>query len=223
MSAGIQPIQPCTYTFPVTTFESAIALAATFTDVVLGVLPQAQTVFANDAGDETALIALLGSIIAQEGEQDGWYRSVQKKTPSAAPFLTGEAPQFAYTALLNFIVPGSCPSTDQIDIPTFGPLTVVTTPTAADSTLTYSVPGTVSPEANSLVYLSGQNLPVTVPISNVYSQGGLSYFCAEFPFAAGFARGLTIAALVTGSGVSFDTAAEVAAVTLYGPGLIEVD
>lgn len=44
LQSGGQPeIQPCEYQFPVATFLDAIALAATFTDVVLGTLPEART------------------------------------------------------------------------------------------------------------------------------------------------------------------------------------
>lgn len=92
-------IQPCKYSFPVTDFLSAITLAQTFTDVVLGVLPQAQTIWAEDGGDELPLVNLFGSIIAQEAEQVGWYRSLQLKMPSAAPFLTTEGPAFAVRVL----------------------------------------------------------------------------------------------------------------------------
>ena len=81
--------------FPVSDFLSAITLAQTFTDIVLGVLPQAQTLWASDGGDELPLVNLFGSVIAQEAQQDGWYRSLQLKIPSAAPFLTTEAPAFA--------------------------------------------------------------------------------------------------------------------------------
>jgi len=94
-NAGKPTIKPCKYNFPVTSYDTAIALANTFTDVVLGVLPQAQTVFASDGGQELGLVNLIGSIIAQEAQQDGWYRSQQGKTPSAAPFLTTEGPSFA--------------------------------------------------------------------------------------------------------------------------------
>ena len=228
-SAGAPTISGCEYSFPVADFESAIVLAATFTDVVLGVLPQAQTIFATDAGQETALIALIGSIIAQEGEQVGYFRYVQEKVPSAAPFLTGDSPQFAFTALQMFIVPGSCPAAINAigtvgGVATFQPLTVESTPGPVNSTVTYSVPGTVASGSNSLVYLSGQNLPLTVPICNVRSVNGLSYFDADFPFQASvaqFAKGLTIAAVVEGTG-SFANSSAVAAATLFGPGLIEV-
>ena len=216
-------IQPCQYQFPVTTFLEAITLAQTFTDVVLGTLPEAQAIFAADGGDESPLVPVFGSVLAQEGEQVGFYRFAQKKTPSAAPFLTGGSPSFAFTAIQMFIVPGSCPQPlSNINLTTFGPLTVVTTPKPVNMTLEFAVPGKVSPDANSIVYLSGQNLPLTVPISAVTESAGLYHFNASFPFESGFANGLTIAALVKGAGQTFASNDAVAADTLYGPGLIEV-
>lgn len=226
MSAGQPAIQPCEYQFPVTNFTQAVALAQTFTDIVLGTLPEAQAIFAADAGDETPLVPLFGSVLAQEGEQVGFYRFAQKKTPSAAPFLTGGSPSFAFTAIQMFIVPGSCPQPlSKVNLTTFGPLTVVTTPESMNMTLEFAVPGAVAPETNEIVYLSGQNLPVSVPISTATSIAGMSHFTASFPFesAARFANGLTIAALVNCTGKTFMTNDEVAAATLYGPGLIEIN
>jgi len=225
MAGGQPAIAPCEYQFPVTNFTQAIALAQTFTDVVLGTLPKAQVAFAADAGDEAPLVPLIGSVLAQEGEQVGWFRSTAQKTPSAAPFLTGGSPSFAFTAVQMFIVPGSCPQPlTSINLTTFGPLTVVSTPAPVNMTLEFAVPGAVAPETNEIVYLSGQNLPLSVPISSVTSIAGLSHFTASFPFesAARFANGLTVAALVKGTGQTFMSADEVAEATLYGPGFIEV-
>ncbi|KAK4695155.1 hypothetical protein P7C71_g2543, partial [Lecanoromycetidae sp. Uapishka_2] len=225
ISGGQRAIAPCQYQFPVTNFTQAIALAQTLTDVVLGRLPTAQAAFAADAGDETPLVLLFGSILAQEGEQNGWFRSTAQKTPSAAPFLTGGSPSFAFTAIQMFIVPESCPiPLTSINLTTFGPLTILTTPEARNMTLKFAVPGHVAAESNEIVYLAGQNLPVSVPISPVRRINDLSHFVARFPFesTARFANGLTIAALVNKTGQSFGNADEVAAATLYGPGLIEV-
>ena len=155
----------------------------------------------------------------------GWFRSSAKLTPSAAPFLTGAWPSFAFTALQSFIVPNSCPlPLSKINLPTFGPLTVITTPEAKNMTLEFSVPGTVSATGHEIVYLSGQNEPVNVPISKVTTTAGVSTFSVEFPFESEprFANGLTIAALVKGCGTKFTTANDVSAATLFGPGLIEV-
>lgn len=222
-NANQTTIQPCQYVFPVDNFDDAILLAQTFTDVVLGVLPVAQGLFAADGGDESALVPIVGSIIAQEGEQVGYYRFLQKKVASAAPLLTGGAPQFAYTAISQFIVPGSCPNINAIGLTAFPALTVETIPKAENSTQLFSVNGTVSASNATMVYISGQNLPVSVPISNVNTQGGKSYFFASFPYDMGFARGLTLGALVSGANMQFNSSADVAAATMYGPALIEVD
>ena len=66
-SAGATPIQPCEYIFPSSDFDTAINFARTFTDVVLGTLQDAQNGLAVNGDD--ALVALLGSVIGQEGEQ----------------------------------------------------------------------------------------------------------------------------------------------------------
>jgi hypothetical protein len=218
-----EEIQPCQYDFPVDNFDDAIKFAQTFTDVVLGVLPLAQTQFAADGGDESVLIPVVGSMIAQEGEQNGLYRYLQKKVAAAAPMLTGGAPQLAYSAISQFIVPGSCPNIDIIGLKAFPPLTLETVPEAKNSTELFSVEGHVTARNASMVYLSGQNVPVTVPISNINTQGGRTFFFAPFPYDSSFARGLTIGILVSGSKPVFNTSAEAAAATIYGPALIEVD
>jgi hypothetical protein len=191
--------------------------------VVLGVLPAAQGLFAADGGDEAALVPIVGSIIGQEGQQSGYYRFLQKKVASAAPLLTGGAPQFAYTAISQFIVPGSCPNIEVIGLKAFPALTLESTPRANNSVQTFSVSGAVSAANATLVYISGQNLPVSVPISNVTMAGNKTTFAASFPYQSGFDRGLTLGALVAGANKRFNSTADVAASTLFGPALIEVD
>ena len=222
-NAGNVTIQPCQYSFPVDNFADAVALAETFTEVILGVLPVAQGLFAADGGEELGLVAIVGSIIGQEGEQVGHYRSLQKKVAASSPLLTGGALQFAYTALFQLIVPGSCPNIDVIDLTPFPALTIETIPKAENSTQLFSVSGAINESNTTMVYISGQNLPVSVPISNVNTQDGKSYFFAPFPYDEGFSRGLTLGALVSGANASFKSAAEVAAATQYGPALIEID
>lgn len=162
-------------------------------------------------------------MIAQEGEQNGLYRSLQKKIASAAPMLTGGAPQLAYSAISRFIVPGSCPNIDIIGLKTFPRLILETMPEAENSTQLFSIEGRVTCSNASMVYLSGQNMPVTVPISDINMQDGRTFFFAPFPYDSNFARGLTIGILVSGSMPVFNTSAEAAAATIYGPALIEVD
>jgi hypothetical protein len=224
-SANQTTIKPCQYNFPVTSFSDAIALAQTFTDVALGVLPAAQAQLAANGGQEAALIPVLGAIIGQEGQQDGWYRLLQKKVPSASPFLTAGAAPFAFSALSQFIVPGSCPTTNNvIGLTAFPPLTIESTPKAENSTLLFSMASnlTLSNATVSMAYISGQNKPVVVPLQGMVAIGGRNYFVTDFPFDSGFSRGLTIGALVRGNGAGLNTTAAVVAATIAGPALIEV-
>lgn len=230
-SAGAQTIGTCNYMFPVSDFKSAIALAATFTDLVLGTLQGVQKMFALDGGQAAeGLVSLIGSIIGQEGEQDGAYRLIQKKVPSASPFLTASAGQFAFNAVNQmFIVPGSCKESSNvssINIPSYKTLKLSSSnamPSAKNSTLEFVTSySDLSSSANHVAYISGQNKPVVRPITSVNKNGDTATFEAHFPFGAGFSNGLTIAALVKSSG-PFSSPAEVAEATVAGPGLIEVN
>lgn len=191
-----QMIQPCQYNFPVSNFNQSISLASTFTDVVLGTLPDIQTLFAN--ANDNALIRGVGSVIGQEGEQNGFYRDILGKNPSALPFLTASARDFAFSAIVqNFVVPGSCSSSLDIlqrgGLTIFDILTVVnppTTPTnqkvmfrlktfsqkmdfsgeaAADSVSSHE--NSTSPPHQQqdnlfLTYINQLNAPISVPIED---------------------------------------------------------
>lgn len=107
---GQQPILPCKYVFPTTNFQDAIALAATFTDLVLGTLQDVIEIFADN--NDNALTRGIASVIGQEGEQEGFFRLARDKKliPSSQPFLTTSTRDFAFSALQGFVVPGSCPN-----------------------------------------------------------------------------------------------------------------
>lgn len=191
-----QMIQPCQYNFPVSNFNQSISLASTFTDVVLGTLPDIQTLFAN--ANDNALIRGVGSVIGQEGEQNGFYRDILGKNPSALPFLTASARDFAFSAIVqNFVVPGSCSSSLDIlqrgGLTIFDLLTVVNPPTtpmnqkvmfrlktfsqkmefsgeaAADSVSSHEN-STTAPQKQQdnlfLTYINQLNAPISVPIED---------------------------------------------------------
>ena len=228
-------ILPCQYNFPVSNFEDAIALASTFTDLVLGTLQDVQNVFGSDG--DIGLIRGIGSVIGQEGEQNGFYRQLLGKTPSALPFLTTSTREFAFSALQGFVVPGSCPNNTNIALQIFEPLTVLTAPIAnCTQNLTFSF---VAPETQpstwgadysglSMVYINQQNLPVVEKIVGAEKDAstGVVTFQVLFPFnettfGATFGNGLTIAAVTNSSG-PFASANAVANATVFGPGLIEI-
>ena len=59
-----------------------------------------------DAGNIRGFTASLG----QEGEQNGFYRDLLGKLPSALPFLTASLRDFAFSALnQNFVIEGVSP------------------------------------------------------------------------------------------------------------------
>jgi len=127
---GRTVVNPCpSYKFPTTTFEDAIVLAKTFTDVTLGTLQDVINIFAQN-GDQ-GLPGSVGSVIGQEGEQNGFYRILQNQNliPSALPFLTASTRDFAFSALQGF-VNGYCPANDILiddGLKIFGVLNLLTT------------------------------------------------------------------------------------------------
>jgi len=233
---GLDPIKPCQYNFPVTNFEEAIALASTFTDVVLGTLQDVESLFGTDG--DFGLIRGVASVIGQEGEQNGYYRTILGKTPSALPFLTASARDFAFTALQGFTVQGSCPNIGDITLQTFQPLTVVTSPVPPkNQDIEFSVTIPSDPHyqayksnnyaALSVTYINQQNVPVNVKIDAAEEHGNVVVFKASFPFdeatsGAVFGNGLTIAAVTNSTG-PFANVDAVTKNTVFGPGLIEIN
>jgi hypothetical protein len=210
-----------------------------FTDVVLGALQDANVALANPT--DSALIRGLTSVVGQEGEQNGWYRLLQGKVPSALPFLTASAAPFAVNVLLqNVIVPDTCPDIARINAisPTFLTLQITSPPPGqSDTVLTFAIPfssndslSSVSADALkagfSIVYVNQQNLPILEVIQNATvtkkNDGfGTFTFQANFPYTANLMNGLTITALVNGTG-PFASVDDVAMATVAGPGLISI-
>jgi hypothetical protein len=220
------PIQPCEYNFPVSSFKDAIALASTFTDVVLGTLQDVQSLLATDG--DAGLLRGVGSVMEQEGEQNGFYRTILEKIPSALPFLTTSTREFAFSALnQGFVVSGTCPNINTIDLPIFKALTIESKNIDAKSeTLEFSIAPISGMDYTtlSLVYINQQNTPVVESLSDISVSSDKVTFKALFPFnGTTFGNGLTIAALVSGATVGLTNADLVAKATIAGPGLIEIN
>ncbi|KAH8700203.1 putative sexual development protein [Talaromyces proteolyticus] len=221
---NIASIQPCRYQFPVSDFDSAIALAATFTNLVLGTLQDVVEVFA--AERDFGLARLIASVIGNEGEQQGWFRIQQGKIPSELPFLTTSALPFAFTAVQQFTVPGSCLNINEIKLQTFQPLTIVKTPSTMTGNIIVSWPvskqGTRNQTPFSLTYINQQNLPIVEPLQITSRKENVVYAEALFPYDQYELNGFTIAAITNSSG-PFPNAGSVARSTVFGPGLIMVN
>ncbi|KAF2827938.1 hypothetical protein CC86DRAFT_404971 [Ophiobolus disseminans] len=206
-----ETIQPCKYSFGVTDFQSAIALAATFTDLVLGTLQDVNQIFA-DNGD-TRFVRSTSSSLGNEAEQEGFYRLVQKKRPSAQPFLTTATRDFLFTAVQSYTIPGSCPNLATIKLKTFKPLTIESKDIKpATQNIKFS---TLKKDASSyntdqlrVVFLNGQNVPIVKKLDKVNMLADKVVFEAAFPYAEFRMDGLTVAAVTSGK-TEFANAAEV--------------
>jgi len=243
-SQGKDAILPCKYQFGATNFAEAIKTAAVFTDVTLGTLQDVQANFANGNGEKN-LIPGVGSVLAEEGGQESFYRLLEQHNliPAALPFFTRSTIQFAFSALnQNFVVPGSCQNIGNINLPIFGTLSLNTkeiTP-AQDNTLSFSVDirtlsdalAAKGPNMNnyksydyasllSLQYINQQNVPVEAKVSNIQVSGTVVSFNADFPATADTLNGLTLAAVAVGH--NFTNAVAVSNATLFGPALIDVN
>ena len=226
---------PCVYEFPTTDLASAIALSQTFTSLVLGTLQDAAEGLAIN-GDHGP-VRTIASVIGEEGEQNGFFRSLLNRKPAEKPFLTTSVAAFLFSSLQDFVV--SCPfDLGQIPIPRLPTIKVLSgngggDVSPQDQTLTFSAdlagvaaakPYYGSPAAASalfITYLTGQNLPVSVPISSVAWSGDVITFQANFPFEEFTMSGLTVAALTTASNYTGPDA--IAASTLAAPALIQVN
>ncbi|CAG8195963.1 unnamed protein product [Penicillium salamii] len=220
---GIDPIEPCKYDFPVQDFDSAILLASTFTDVVLGTLQDVVERFA--IGGDFGLSRVVSSIIGQEGEQQGWFRIMQGKIPSELPFLTTSDLNFAFTAIQSFIVPNSCPNIGSIPLETLEPLNVIRPPTAKTGNIMVSFFDHHHETVESIlwmVYINQQNVPVVEPLHLISREDNEVVAEALFPWDAYQMNGLTFA-VVTATEGPFANAYTVAKATIAGPGIFIIN
>nr|AFK23388.1 later sexual development protein [Cordyceps militaris] len=225
----------CQYQFPTTDLAGAISLAETFTAIVLGALQGANLAFAKD--NLTVPIQLISSVIGQEGEQNGFYRHLIKQVPSESPFLTAVPAAFAFSALQLFVVPGSCPfPLANIDLPILPPLAVNGGPVATiepkDQRLSFSADLTnVEDKKKSfigadgsklwLTYTTGQQKPISMPITNVTWSGNNISFDADFPFEKNVMMGFSHAALTTSK--DCECVEDLLCVSLAAPAIIQVE
>lgn len=175
-------------------------------------------------GRDVDLAREIAAIIGQEGEQEGWFRTLQGKIPSELPFLTTSDLSFDFTEVQNFVIPGSCPNIAEIPLRTYEPLRVMTPPGPKSQNVTFSFldPGNHTEHQLWMTYINQLNLPVVEPLHTLSRAGDNVTAEAFFPYEEHEMNGLTIAA-VTKSDGPFGDASVVAKWTLAGPGLIIVN
>ncbi|EJU03456.1 hypothetical protein DACRYDRAFT_105618 [Dacryopinax primogenitus] len=218
-------IQPCTtYNFPVSNFNESVTLAMTFTSNVFGLLGEIAQIFAQNG--DVGLTRHIVQIVANEGEQNGFFRYLLGKVPDELPFTTVSTREFSFTALQGFVDPTSCPNIDIIaaDLKTFDALTLLDTPEAKTETIRFAVASDkyVNGTNYSVVYTNQLNVPVVEPATYVSADNTSVTLSATFPYDAQLLNGLTIAAVVNGSGPFADVDA-VAAAAIWAPAFIVVN
>ena len=190
--------------------------------------------------DSNSIVYVLAQALGQEGQQSGWFRSLQAKHPSAEPFLTSSTRDFAFSWLHQFIVPGSCPNVEEIPLQIFPPLSVESK-IIGTGPVTLLVPGRIDPKTQSVAFINGALVPTVVPFNikcvsscskglmrndmlgcSECGRGMVTSITANFPYTQNVMHGLTIVAVVSHGGPSFITAEDVANATVYGPAVIEV-
>lgn len=233
-------IFPCTYVFPVSDFWSSIAFAQTFTDMYIGLLTNIQQRTAKNLGaDSNSIIYVLAQALGQEGQQSGFFRSLQDKSPSAEPFLTSSTREFGFSWIQQFIVPGSCPNMGEIPLRIFPPL-YLEGKVEGSGSITLRVPGKVDPQTQSVAFVNGALVPTVVPfqisgasaLARVLTKNGelgwsgggdaATTITAFLPLDHNVMHGLTLAAVVENR-KTFITAEDVTNATVYGPAVIEVE
>ena len=223
--AGRSPVEPCEYIFPSSTLNEALTFAITFTDLTIGMLQFASSTFGTEG--DLQFLPLVGAIIGQKGERNGFFRERTGKSPTALPLLTeiGD-PIFTRSFLQQMVTyPGSCPSDQNAGLPILPSLTVLTKNIQSTTkTIKYSFTNATLPDPTniSLAYINQLNHPVSVPLQSISVSKNTITFTADFPWALNLLNGLTIATIVNGHG-PFDAPSDAAAAALFGPGLLEVN
>jgi hypothetical protein len=165
-------------------------------------------------------------VIGNEAEQEGFFRSVQRKRPSAQPFSTTATRDFAFTAIQDFVIPGSCLNIGTIPLKTFKPLTVESKDLKPETqyiafSFSKQDAGMYEVDKMKLVWINGLNKPIVKDFENVQMMDDKVMFEAEFPYDEFVMDGMTIAAVTLGAD-EFAKADEVAEKTVFGPGIIEL-
>ncbi|EAT90175.2 hypothetical protein SNOG_01963 [Parastagonospora nodorum SN15] len=203
------PIEPCKYSFPVTDFQSAIALAGTFTDLVLGTLQDVNQIFA--ASGDAALVRGVSSVLGNEASQEGFFRLVQKKRPTSQAFPNDRDKGLCVHGYPVLYCPRLVSEISRrFPLKTFeGPLRMMR--------------GLVLKARDlKVVFINSQNKPIVKGLDKWDVREEKVVFEAAFPYDEFLMNGLTIAAVTVGKD-EFASADEVAEAAVFGPGLIEID
>lgn len=115
------PPKPCQYRYPVSNTAEFLGLGNLINGIGFGAaigLGIALSV------SDPSLVAVVGSTVTVEARHDAFIRLQAGLQPSPSPYDTEVPGVWAYNWFNQFIVPGSCPTKLDADIPIFPPLDV---------------------------------------------------------------------------------------------------
>ncbi|KAK5994643.1 hypothetical protein PT974_05126 [Cladobotryum mycophilum] len=224
---------PCKYEFGSTTLQHAINFAQVFTTIMMGTLQDTAVTFAKNGN--SASIRSLAAVMENEAEQNGYFRHILAKKPSAHPFPTTSIPSFLFSALNMFTVPDSCPfPLSKINITLFRPFNLVGVGIIKqnDQTLSFNTDlGGVSAAAKYvgktndtqlyITYVTVQLKPISVRATNLRWNETRLMVDAHFPYSQYLMTGLSLASLTTKA--DFVSVEEMPAYTLAAPAVIQAD
>jgi hypothetical protein len=116
----VQPVPPCSYSFPVSTTKEFFQVAELIGSISIGA-----TIGLSErvAFTDPVIVKLISSILSVESRQNAYFRFIQGKSPNPSSFDTMIDDIWAYHLAHSFIVPGSCPI--EVAVPTLPRLDVV--------------------------------------------------------------------------------------------------
>lgn len=234
---GQQPVKPSQYKLNTETYQDCLKTATIIGDNVLGTSQGVinQAIAAGDPG----LAAQLDSLIAQEGQQSGFLRSEtlvkgkHSRVPAAMPAYTASTREWLFSLLeQKYIKPGT--DTNEIPLPVKFPMSVLDTNIQpVDQTLQFKV--NLKPKSGNnyafpntywntkglyVTYITGQNVPLSVPLQNAAVSNNHLTFSASFPAYTNIIHAFAIAALTPGN--NYTTFQEASDASYAGPATIEL-
>lgn len=180
----------------------------------------------------------IAAMIANVAEQRGYFRHMLEKKPSAQPFPTASLPEFLFSALNIYTVPGSCSfPLGKINITNFRPFQLdgVGMIKPEDQILNFTADLGNSSAASRyrdhggsgegsglyVTYLHAQSRPISEPATNLRWNGTVLTVGARFPYSKYIMSGLSLAALTTRGDIS--SVDDIPRFTLAAPAVMQAD